>query len=175
MIALGKVIKKLGNEYGRSQDIDLNKFEDRYDDIAKEVKIVSHLVEDNLGAYNKVILKSGVILQDDWLQCIVCAAALYAAIGGSCALVTACSWGFGIQICSWILAYGLSDYGVDYVCDLLYDCDSLSEPPYEYIGSSLQSLLEFSCSIFWFIACSNDWSNTSLSVWQKKTIQNTSL
>lgn len=131
--SLSTVADQLGKAYGKSEDINLHKFESRYADIANEAKIVSQLVKEHLGPYDKNILRSGAIIVDDAWACFVCTLVMSILISGAaCAAVIACLPGFGSWICEQIVSYGLGGYPASYVCEEVFGCWTFGEIPYYY-------------------------------------------
>lgn len=131
--SLSTVADQLGKAYGKSEDINLHKFESRYADIANEAKIVSQLVKEHLGPYDKNILRSGAIIVDDAWACFVCTLVMSILISGAaCAAVIACLPGFGSWICEQIVSYGLGGYRPSYVCEEVFGCWTFGEIPYYY-------------------------------------------
>jgi len=81
---LGKVAKGIGKQYEKSQNETLQALAQNYNNMKEEAKYLSKLVEKQLQAYDRGILKSTATLSDGWAGCLLCEAACALAIVGGC-------------------------------------------------------------------------------------------
>jgi rhodanese-related sulfurtransferase len=135
--SLSEVTKKLARDYGKSQDTSLNVYHDRYRNIALELSNIANLVETNLGAYNRNILRTVAILQDDWLYCVVCSSVILSLIYiGTCVAAIACLPGLGETLCAYVLELGIGELGAEAICEQVLSCNLQYTPNYEVLADA---------------------------------------
>ena len=81
---LGKVAKKIGNVYKKSENDTLKQLAKAYYTMEEEVKNLSKLVKKNLSEYDKFINTISATLWDGWWECILCEIACGIAVVGGC-------------------------------------------------------------------------------------------
>jgi rhodanese-related sulfurtransferase len=121
---LSQVSKKLANQYSRSPDETLHVFADRYQTIASEFTLLSHIVKTNLPNYNHEILRGTAAITDDATSCILCQIGLNALIGGGCIAICILTLTLACGICldyGWAISLILG-MGVEPFCESIGYC-----------------------------------------------------
>lgn len=83
---LGKVAKRIGNEYKKSGNKTLKQLAKGYDIMAKEVKYLSKFVKKQLKEYDRPIKIIMAALRDGIFGCIICEIGCALAVLGGCLL-----------------------------------------------------------------------------------------
>ena len=119
---LGKVAKKIGNVYNKSEDDTLKQLAKGYFTMKEEAKSLSKLVKTQLPEYDKPINTCSAILRDDFWSCLICNFFCGIAIIGGCFVACFLSWVF-CPICVALLTYmDLTGVGCNIACTYFHWC-----------------------------------------------------
>jgi hypothetical protein len=120
---LGKVAKKIGNVYKKSEDDSLKQLVKAYNTTAKEAKRLSKIVKKELPEYDKPINTCKAFLRDDWVSCfwcnVICEAVILLGLGGACiAFPPFCFVAFLLlDLEAWSAGYACTVY-----CEMIHWC-----------------------------------------------------
>jgi hypothetical protein len=120
---LGKVAKKIGNVYKKSEDDNLKQLANAYYTMEEETKSLSKLVKKQLPEYDKPINTCKTFLRDDFWSCfwcnVICEAVILLGLGGACiAFPPFCFVAFLlIDLEFWSAGYACTVY-----CEMIHWC-----------------------------------------------------